>query len=118
MTVVPAMAQSGGGSTEQGATQQRMGEQHRQFDEPTLKKFAAANIELGKIRNNFAQKLQGVQDQDKAMALQKEMGTKMMEAVQNKGLDVATYNAIANQMGADEQLRSRMETMIRQEQGN
>jgi hypothetical protein len=46
------------------------------------------------------------------------MGGKMVMAVQNKGLEVETFNAIANQMGVDEQLRSKVETMIRQERGN
>lgn len=118
MMAVPAMAQSDGGNAGQGATQQSMEGQQRHFDELTLKKFATANVELGMIQNEFAQKLQGIQDQEKAMALQKEMGGKMVMAVQNKGLEVETFNAIANQMGVDEQLRSRVETMIRQERGN
>jgi hypothetical protein len=118
MMAVPAMAQSDSGNAGQGATQQSMEGQQRHFDELTLKKFATANVELGMIQNEFAQKLQGIQDQEKAMALQKEMGGKMVMAVQNKGLEVETFNAIANQMGVDEQLRSRVETMIRQERGN
>jgi hypothetical protein len=118
MMAVPAMAQSDGGNAGQGATQQSLEGQQRHFDELTLKKFATANVELGMIQNEFAQKLQGIQDQEKAMALQKEMGGKMVMAVQNKGLEVETFNAIANQMGVDEQLRSRVETMIRQERGN
>ncbi len=118
MIAVPAMAQTGGGNAGQGATQQSMEGQQRHFDESTLKKFAMANVELGKIQNDFAQKLQGTQDQEKAMALQKEMGEKMVTTVQNKGLDVETYNAIANQMSVDEQLRSRLEKMIRQKRGN
>jgi hypothetical protein len=118
MMAVPAMAQSDGGNAGQGATQQSLEGQQRHFDELTLKKFATANVELGMIQNEFAQKLQGIQDQEKAMELQKEMGEKMVTAVQNKGLDVETYNAIANQMSVDEQLRSKVETMIRQKQGN
>lgn len=106
LTAVPAMAQPGYGS---GEAQQPA---KQDFDEQTLDKFASASVELGKIQQEFSQKLEGVQDREKAMTLQREMNEKMVQVVQDKGIDVQTYNAVANQLGADPELKSKIDKMV------
>jgi len=106
LAAAPAMAQPGyGGAAQQGQPAPQ------EFDAATLQKFASVNAELAVIQSAFAQKLKGVQDQETAMAMQQEMNSEMVRAVQNKGLDVPTYNAIANQMSVDEELRNKVEKM-------
>ena len=111
LTAGPAMAQPGygGGDAGQGAAQQPA---QQDFDEQTLDKFASASVELGKIQQEFSQKLEGVQDREKAMTLQREMNEKMVQVVQDKGIDVQTYNAVANQLGADPELKSKIDKMV------
>ncbi len=114
LTAAPAMAQPGYGSGNGGQQGAMQGQQPtmQDFDEATLEKFASAASELGRIQNDFAQKLKDVQEQQKAMEMQKEVNKKMVKAVQEKGLEVQTYNAIANQLSVDEELRSKVEGMI------
>lgn len=109
MTAGPVLAQTG-----QGAPQDMMDESApaREFDQLTLEKFAAAATDLRDIRGEYAQKLQGVQDQEQAMDIQREMGEKMVHAVQQKGLNVETYNEIANQLAVDPQLQRRIEALM------
>ena len=113
LAAAPAMAQPGYGG-EQGAAQQGMQAQQpakQDFDQPTLQKFASASAELGKIQTAFAQKLKGVQDQEEARGMQQKMHDEMVNAVQDKGLQVQEYNAIANQMSVDAELRKKVEQM-------
>lgn len=111
----PAMAQPGygGGNAGQGAAQQPA---KQDFDEQTLEKFASASVELGKIQSEFSQKLKGVQDREKAMQMQQEMNQEMVKVVQDKGIDVQTYNAVANQLTADPELKSKIDKMVEQKQ--
>ncbi|MFO7983441.1 MAG: DUF4168 domain-containing protein [Desulfuromonadales bacterium] len=111
LTAVPAMAQPGYGSgdaAQEGAQQPAK----QDFDEQTLDNFASASVELGKIQEEFSQKLEGVQDREKAMTLQREMNEKMVQVVQDKGIDVQTYNAVANQLGADPELKKKIDKMV------
>ncbi len=109
MTAGPVLAQTGQGSP-QGMMNE--GAPAQEFDQPTLEKFAAAATDLRDIRGAYTQKLQGVQDQEKAMDIQREMGEKMVSAVKQKGLNVETYNEIANQLAVDPQLQRRVEALM------
>ena len=106
----PVMAQTGYGD---GAAASQAGQQQT-FDEQTLQKFALVSVELGKIQNKFSEKLRDVQDPEKATTIQREMGAEMLEAAKNEGITVETYNAVANQMGADPQMRNQMEQRIQE----
>lgn len=105
---VPAVAQQ---DDEPNAGMQNQAEQP-QLDDETLENFVAAAKELGEIRNEFVVQLQGVQDENKAREIQEEMNQKMLSAVNSSGIDVPTYNYIANQMNTDQQLRSKVEAML------
>lgn len=125
LTASPAMAQSGNygsGNAGQGAAQGAQGAQGAQqpakqdFDDQTLEKFAAASAELSTIQDKYSEKLQGVQDREKAMNIQREMNEEMVQVVQDKGIDVQEYNAIANQMSADPELKSKVDKMVEKKQ--
>ena len=82
------------------------------LDNETLENFVSAAKELGEIRDEFVVRLQGVQDENKAREIQEEMNQKMLSAVDESGIDVPTYNYIANQMNTDEQLRNKIQEML------
>jgi hypothetical protein len=107
LAAAPAMAQPdyGSGAAATGQTQQQ------NFDDATVQKFVTATAELGKIQDKFAQRLEGVQDQEEAMEIQQEINKKMVKAVEVAGLDVQTYNAFANKMNADEEFRNKVTKM-------
>lgn len=105
---VPAVAQQ---NYDPNAGMQNQAEQPK-LDDETLENFVAAAKELGEIRNEFVVQLQGVQDENRAREIQEEMNQKMLSAVDEAGIDVPTYNYIANQMNTDQQLRSKIEGML------
>jgi len=105
---IPAVAQQ---DYDPNAAMQNQTEEPK-LDDETLENFVAAAKELGEIRNEFAVQLQDVQDENKAREIQEEMNQKMLSAVDESGIDVPTYNYIANQMNTDQQLRSKVEGML------
>lgn len=113
---LPAWAQAYGDSKQQNAGQkQASGQQQGQsFDTQTLQKFADSANKLQSIQREFAKKLKGVKDKNKAKNIQKKMEGKMIKAVKNNGMDVKTYNAIANRMQQDKQLRQKVQQLMKQ----
>ncbi len=95
-----------------GAAQNASQPAPQNFDDETLKNVAAASAELNDIQREYASKLENVKDQEKAMELQKKTNEKMIEAVKSNGIEVATYNAVAQQMRDDAALRGKIEKMI------
>ncbi|MFW6357563.1 MAG: DUF4168 domain-containing protein [bacterium] len=115
---LPAMAQSQQQGEGQSQYDEGLGQGSQpaeEFDDQTLTNFAAATIELGKIQNDFSQRLQSVQDRDKAVAIQQEMQKEMVDALKDEGIDVQTYNSIANQMNMDEELRADVNEKIQEQ---
>ena len=76
-----------------------------------LKKFVDASEDVAKIRDEFSQKLNNADDQEKAQQLQQEAQDKMLDAVKKSGLDAMKYNEIATQIQADPQLQQRAESL-------
>ena len=121
----PGAAQQGPGGAQQdpGATQRDPGGAQQdpgmggaaapqEFDESTLQSFATASVALQDIQEEYANRLDGVQDQEKAIELQQEANEKMVSTVEEEGIDVQTYNAIANEMNVDEELNAQILGLI------
>ena len=109
LAVTPAFAQTG---YPDQAAEQQMQPQTQNFDESTLNNFATTVVELGEIQDRYSQRLQGAQDQEQAVEIQQKMNDEMIETVHDQGLDVETYNAIANQMSTNPDFQQRVEQMI------
>jgi hypothetical protein len=114
LIAIPVSAQEGTGSAQEGTGMQAQQPEFQDFDDQTLDQYASSLVELQNIRKEFVQKLENVQEQEQAVAIQKEMNTKMVDAVQEQGLDVDTFNTIANQASADKQLQKRINEMVEQ----
>jgi len=113
---LPAWAQAYGDGKQQNAGQkQTSGQtQGQNFDTQTLQKFADSANKLQSIQQQFAKRLKGVKDKNKAKNIQKKMEGKMIKAVKSNGMDVKTYNAIANRMQQDKQLRQKVQQLMKQ----
>ncbi len=61
------------------------------------------------INQEYTQKLQNVEDPEKATKMQQEAQTKMQEAVSESGLSISEYQQIAQAAGQDQELRSQIE---------
>jgi hypothetical protein len=68
------------------------------FDDQTMAKYASSLVEIQYIQNEFTHRMLEVRDQEQINTMRQEMHTKMVKAVQDQGLDVETFNAIAKEM--------------------
>ncbi|MDF1615649.1 DUF4168 domain-containing protein [Desulfurivibrio dismutans] len=115
LLAVPGLVMAYPGS---GGGQPGMGEQAapQDFDQSTLQSFAVASVHLQEIQQEYAGQLEGVQDQEKAIELQRQANEEMVATVEEEGLDVQTYNAIANAMNTSPELHAQIMGMIEEEQ--
>ena len=108
MTATAAMAQQAPApQTSAPAQQFEQGQAAAPLTDGELKKFVKANEEVAQIRDEFSQKLNQEQDQQKAQELQMQAQEEMMKAVEKHDLDAPTYNAIAARLQTDPELQDR-----------
>jgi methionine-rich copper-binding protein CopC len=81
----------------------------QEFDRQILEKYAAASLEVELIRNEAAQKLETIQDKNQAMEVQQEATRKTISIIEAQGLEVPTYNKIAQQINFDPELKRAIE---------
>ncbi len=79
-----------------------------QFDDATLELFASAFMQVGSIQQQYSASMGEAEDQQQMQSLQQEAQMKMAEAVRNSGLEVQTYNSIAQQLQSDTELQQRV----------
>ena len=102
-----APAQQGGAP----AQQFEQGQQAGPITDGDLKKFVKANEDVAKVRDEFTQKLNEENDQQKAQQLQMQAQEKMLEAVKDNNMDALTYNAIAARIQTDTELQERLSAL-------
>ena len=89
-----------------------MEEQAQDFDEHELEQFADAYVHVGEIHNEYSQLLQEVDSTEQAQELQQEANDEMVEAIQETGLEVQQYSAIAAALERDPEMREEVVSMI------
>ncbi|MCC5878386.1 MAG: DUF4168 domain-containing protein [Idiomarina sp.] len=107
MFSMPALAQD---QNEQAYAQQQMEEMANQpISEEQLEQFADALDEIERINDEFVAELEQAESQEEAQELQIAAQSEMVEAVENSGLSVEEYNAIAYRMQNDPEIQERIE---------
>lgn len=109
-----AMAEQNYGSPEQATPQAPMPETApaADFSDADLQKFADVQDDLEGIRSEYSGRLESTEDPDQAAQLQQEASQKMVQTVQDKGLDVETYSNIALAIQSDPELRDKVQSML------
>lgn len=87
-------------------------EQSAAVDDATLQQFTAAFMEINSIQQEYSTSIGEAEDQAEAQELQQEAQTEMAEAVQSSGLEISTYNSIAQQLQSDTELQERVRAML------
>lgn len=82
------------------------------FSENDLQKFADVQGDLEEIRSEYSGRLESTEDPDQAAQLQQEASQKMVQTVQDKGLNVETYSNIALAIQTDPKLRDKVQSML------
>lgn len=81
------------------------------FSDSDLESFAEAQSEVDEIRSEYSEELSGVEDTDKARELQDKYADQMVEAIEEAGLDVQTYNEISMAVQNDSELQEKIDGM-------
>lgn len=82
------------------------------FDDQTLEDFAAAADEIGQISSAWTQRMQEVEDPARLESMQQDAQDEMVEAVQEEGLTVETYNRILQVAEGDPELAGRIRELM------
>jgi hypothetical protein len=80
-----------------------------QTDENTVQTFAVALAAVKDVQIEYIEKIKAANEPEAANQLQQEAQSKMVNAVETKGLSVNQYNSLAQQMQADPGFRQRVE---------
>lgn len=76
-----------------------------------LKKFIHASDEVYKIREEYTERFNNAKDQPIAQQLQTEAQDKMLNAVENAGLDTESYNQLAQCVQTSPELQQRLQQL-------
>ncbi len=104
--------------TGQAEGQQMMQQQGTaaQFSDAELQKVATAYLEIHEIRMELQETLAGVTDPESAQQMQEQAGAAMVQAVQESGLDVETYNQVMQEVQMNTQLQEELASKLDQVQ--
>ncbi len=106
-------AQTGQTGEQQTAPQSPPGVEYSDAD---LKKVASAYAEIHEIRMDLQQSLASVTDPSDAQQIQEQAGAAMIQAVQDNGLNVDTYNQIMQEVQTNTNLREKLESELENRQ--
>ncbi|WP_404364025.1 DUF4168 domain-containing protein [Marinobacter sp.] len=96
----------------QGYNDPAAGAQQASYNDAELKQFIEAQKDINGIRDEYMTKIENVDSQEKAQELQIEANGEMAEAIDEAGLDIPTYNAIATAYNSNPQVRDRVDSMM------
>ncbi|MFW5825374.1 MAG: DUF4168 domain-containing protein, partial [Marinobacter sp.] len=77
-----------------------------------LRKFVEAQKGINDIRDEYMEKIEDADSQDKAQELQMEANDEMVSVIEDAGLDVPTYNAIATAYNSEPSVRNRVDALM------
>lgn len=106
----PAAAQQ----AQEGQQPPGMGQQQMEVDSNTLDTFVDAFVAVQKIRDDFASRLEGVEDQSRAQELQQEAQEEMIGAVKDQGMSVEDYNRVAMSLQNDPEMLQKVQEMAQE----
>jgi len=96
------------------APQQQPPAQAAEFDRGEIESFASAARQVHQIREKWQSRLQEPGNADKVQELQTQASAEMRSAVEEKGLTVDIYNAIATAARQNPELAERITKLMEQ----
>lgn len=82
------------------------------FSDSEIALFVEAQAEVMEIRDEYVALLEQAEDRDEAMALEQEASQLMVSAVEDTGISVAEYSAIAEAAAEDLDLANRIRELM------
>jgi hypothetical protein len=84
------------------------------FSDEQLEQFAGASQEIAVISQDYTQRLQEAEDEQSQQEVRAEANDKMIEVVEESGLDVETFNAIGQAIQQNPEMMQRVQEMASQ----
>ncbi|MBZ5486163.1 DUF4168 domain-containing protein [Halomonas aquamarina] len=84
------------------------------FSDQELQQFADASQEIAVISQEYTQRLQEAEDEAAQQEVRTEANDRMIEVVEDSGLDVDTFNAIGQSIQQDPEMMQRVQEMASQ----
>ncbi|SDM21853.1 protein of unknown function [Franzmannia pantelleriensis] len=84
------------------------------FSDQELQQFADASQEIAMISQEYTERLQGAEDEATQQEVRMEANDRMVEVVEDSGLDVDTFNAIGHTIQQDPEMMQRVQEMAEQ----
>ncbi len=100
---------------DQESTQDSMATQEaapsQDFSDDQLQQFADASQEIAVISQEYTERLQEADDESAQQEVRTEANDRMIEVVEDSGLDVDTFNAIGQTIQQDPEMMQRVQEM-------
>ncbi|WP_245162964.1 DUF4168 domain-containing protein [Cobetia amphilecti] len=84
------------------------------FTDAQLEQFAAASQDIARISQEFAGKLQKADDETAKQSVRQEANDEMVSAVEDSGLEVATFNSIGQAVQNDPDLMKKVQKLAQE----
>ena len=86
----------------------------QEFSSDELQQFADASQEIAVISQEYTERLHAAEDEQGQQEVRMEANDKMVEVVEQNGLDVDTFNAIGHAIQQDPELLQQVQQMAEQ----
>lgn len=88
------------------------GTQKTNYTDGELKQFISAQEGITEVREEYIEKIEGADSQEKAQELQMEANDEMVSVIEGAEMDIPTYNAIATAYSSEPKVRNRIEALM------
>ncbi|ROU02121.1 DUF4168 domain-containing protein [Marinobacter sp. R17] len=108
----PALAADTQSQSQEYQNPAATGTQKTDYSDKELKQFIKVQKDISSIREEYIPQIKKEGDKSKVRKLQIEANDKMVAAIQDKGMDIPTYNAIAKAYQSQPKVRHRVEALM------
>ncbi|WP_144823487.1 DUF4168 domain-containing protein [Marinobacter piscensis] len=115
LAAAPVMAQqtpTTAGNTGGVLTLAQAETQKTNYTDAELKKFISAQEGITEVREEYIEKIEAADSQEKAQELQMQANDEMVSVIEDANMDIPTYNAIATAYSSEPKVRNRIEALM------
>lgn len=118
LAAAPAMAQQGNSQDPaasgqgSGYADPAAGAQDTNFNDGELRQFVEAQEGVMDVREEYIERIEAADSQQKAQELQMEANDEMVSVIEEVGMDIPTYNSIATAYSSEPEVRNRIDALM------
>lgn len=112
LAAAPAIAQQDAQQGAEYADPAAQNAQDANYSDSELQQFVEAQSGVMEVREDYIAKIEAADSQQEAQELQMEANDKMVAVIEEVGMDIPTYNAIATAYSSNPEVRNRVDSMM------